>query len=177
MKYSDIFRNSIHFARCKGIILLSIPLEVPNLLTISCFGKQWPEGCLHKDEANFSPCLKKLPPSQSTLRIYFRCNSQFVLHYQFGLARLVCYAKRAEQVLYFTLQGKRGSGGDLYIRERFDCLELNDGDDRVECLWGRIRGKTSMADILVESVMDYPTRMKRQTEYSISNWKIKSYNH
>lgn len=64
-----------------------------------------------------------------------------------------------------------------YIRERFDCLELNDGDDRVECLWVRIRGKTSMADILVESVMDYPTRMKRQTEYSISNWKIKSYNH
>lgn len=149
MKYSDIFRNSIYFARYKGIILLSIPLEVPNLLTISCFGKQWPEEYLHKDEANFSPSLKKLPQSQSTLRIYFRCNSFIVLHYQFGLARLVCCAKGAKQVLYFTWQGKRGSVGDLYIRERLDCLEVNDGDDRVECLWVRGRGKASMADILV----------------------------
>lgn len=31
----------------------------------------------------------------------------------------------------------------------FDCLELNDGADRVECLWERIRGKATNADILV----------------------------
>ncbi|KAK4824177.1 hypothetical protein QYF61_011474 [Mycteria americana] len=31
-------------------------------------------------------------------------------------------------------QGRRGGGVALYVRECFDCLEL-DGDDRVECLW------------------------------------------
>lgn len=61
---------------------------------------------------------------------------------------MVCYAKCAEQVLYFTLQGKRGSGGELYLRERFDCLELNDGDDRVE-FRVRVRREASKADILV----------------------------
>ncbi|KAK4823433.1 hypothetical protein QYF61_002119 [Mycteria americana] len=36
-------------------------------------------------------------------------------------------------------RGRRGLG-----------LELNDGDDRVECLWVRIRGKANKADIVVE---------------------------
>lgn len=38
-------------------------------------------------------------------------------------------------------QGRRGGGIALCVRECFDCLEFNDGDDRVECLWIRIRGK------------------------------------
>ena len=46
-------------------------------------------------------------------------------------------------------QGRRGGGVALYVRECFDCLELNDGDDRVECLWVRIRGKANKADIMV----------------------------
>ncbi|KAK4828900.1 hypothetical protein QYF61_001458 [Mycteria americana] len=46
-------------------------------------------------------------------------------------------------------QGRRGGGVALYVRECFDCLELNDGDDRVECLWVRIRGKASKAGIVV----------------------------
>ena len=37
----------------------------------------------------------------------------------------------------------------LYVRECLDSLELNDGDDRVECLWVRIRGKANKADIVV----------------------------
>ena len=45
--------------------------------------------------------------------------------------------------------GRRGGGVALYVRECFDCLELNDGDDRVECLWVRIKGKASKADIMV----------------------------
>jgi len=36
-------------------------------------------------------------------------------------------------------QGRRGSGIALYIRECFGCLEFYDGDDKVECLWVRIR--------------------------------------
>lgn len=31
-------------------------------------------------------------------------------------------------------QGRRDNGVALYVRECFDCLQLNDGDDRVECL-------------------------------------------
>ncbi|GAB0183530.1 hypothetical protein GRJ2_000818300 [Grus japonensis] len=46
-------------------------------------------------------------------------------------------------------QGRRGSGVALYVKECFDCLELNDGDNRVECLWVRIRGKANKADIMV----------------------------
>ncbi|KAK4827898.1 LOW QUALITY PROTEIN: hypothetical protein QYF61_022321 [Mycteria americana] len=44
-------------------------------------------------------------------------------------------------------QGRRGGGVALYVRECLDCLELKDGDDRVECLWNR--GKANKADIMV----------------------------
>ncbi|KAK4826796.1 hypothetical protein QYF61_011604, partial [Mycteria americana] len=37
-------------------------------------------------------------------------------------------------------QGRRGSGVALCARECFDCLELNDGDDRVECLRSPLGG-------------------------------------
>ncbi|KAK4830017.1 hypothetical protein QYF61_008280 [Mycteria americana] len=46
-------------------------------------------------------------------------------------------------------RGRRGGGVALYVRECLDSLELYDGDDRVECLWVRIRGKTNKADIVV----------------------------
>ena len=46
-------------------------------------------------------------------------------------------------------QGRKGSGVALYVKESFDCLELDDGDDRVECLWVRVRAKVNKADIMV----------------------------
>ncbi|KAK4821107.1 hypothetical protein QYF61_013445 [Mycteria americana] len=46
-------------------------------------------------------------------------------------------------------RGRRGGGVALYIRECLDNLELDDGDNRVECLWVRIRGKANKADIVV----------------------------
>ena len=46
-------------------------------------------------------------------------------------------------------QGRRCCGVALCVRECFDSLELDDGDDRVECLWVRIRGKANKADIMV----------------------------
>ncbi|KAK4818855.1 hypothetical protein QYF61_020074 [Mycteria americana] len=46
-------------------------------------------------------------------------------------------------------RGRRGGGVALYIRECLDSLELDDGDDRVECLWVRIRGKANKADTVV----------------------------
>jgi len=46
-------------------------------------------------------------------------------------------------------QGKRGGGVALYVRDCFDCIELNDFDDKVECLWVKMRGKANKADILL----------------------------
>ncbi|GAB0189218.1 hypothetical protein GRJ2_001387100 [Grus japonensis] len=46
-------------------------------------------------------------------------------------------------------QGRRGGGVALYVRECFDCLELNDGDDKVECLWVIIRREANKADTMV----------------------------
>ncbi|KAK4824656.1 hypothetical protein QYF61_017029 [Mycteria americana] len=44
---------------------------------------------------------------------------------------------------------RRGGGVALYVRESLDSLELDDGDDTVEYLWVRIRGKANKADIVV----------------------------
>jgi len=46
-------------------------------------------------------------------------------------------------------RGKRGSGVALYVRDCFDCIELDDCDDKVECLWVKMRGKANKADILL----------------------------
>jgi len=46
-------------------------------------------------------------------------------------------------------RGKRGSGVALYVRDCFDCIELDDCDDKVECLWVKMRGKANKAEILL----------------------------
>ena len=33
-------------------------------------------------------------------------------------------------------QGRRGGGVALYVRECFDCLELDDVDNKVKCVYG-----------------------------------------
>ncbi|KAJ7409660.1 mitochondrial fission process protein 1 [Pitangus sulphuratus] len=47
-------------------------------------------------------------------------------------------------------QGRRGEWLALYVRESFHSVELEVSNDKVECLWIRIRGKANKADILVE---------------------------
>jgi len=37
----------------------------------------------------------------------------------------------------------------MYIRDCFDCTELKDCDDNVECLWVKMKGKANKADILL----------------------------
>jgi len=44
---------------------------------------------------------------------------------------------------------ERGGGVALYVRDFFDCIDLDDCDDKVECLWVKIRGKANKADILL----------------------------
>ncbi|KAJ7425696.1 mitochondrial fission process protein 1 [Pitangus sulphuratus] len=46
-------------------------------------------------------------------------------------------------------QGRRGGGVALYVRESLDSVELEVTNDKVECLWTRIRGKANKADILM----------------------------
>jgi len=46
-------------------------------------------------------------------------------------------------------RGKRDGGAALYVRDCFDCTELNNSDDKVDCLWVKMRRKASKADFLL----------------------------
>ena len=37
----------------------------------------------------------------------------------------------------------------LCVRDCFDCIELDDCNDKAECLWVKMRGKANKADILL----------------------------
>lgn len=37
----------------------------------------------------------------------------------------------------------------MYVRECFDCPELGNGDNRIECLWVRTRKKVSEVDFMM----------------------------
>jgi len=37
----------------------------------------------------------------------------------------------------------------LYIKDSLDCIELDDCDDKVECLWVKMRAKANKADTLL----------------------------
>lgn len=46
-------------------------------------------------------------------------------------------------------QGRKGGDVALYIKKDCECMEINDGDDRVESLWVRIKAKANKTDIIV----------------------------
>ena len=46
-------------------------------------------------------------------------------------------------------QGRRGGGVAFYVKECFEVTELMTGDNKVESLWVKIRGRADKADILV----------------------------
>jgi len=46
-------------------------------------------------------------------------------------------------------RGRRDGDMALYVRDCFNCTELNVCDDQIECLWVKIRGKANKADILL----------------------------
>ncbi|KAK4832671.1 LOW QUALITY PROTEIN: hypothetical protein QYF61_024967 [Mycteria americana] len=68
-------------------------------------------------------------------------------------------------------QGRRGSGVALYVREYFDCLEPDDGDERVECSWVRIRGKANKADIMVEVCYRPPNQDEEKGQATQEDYK------
>ena len=62
-------------------------------------------------------------------------------------------------------QGSRGGGVALYVRDCFGCTELHDSDDKVECLWVRMRGKANKADIVL-GVCYRPLNQVEETDES-----------
>jgi len=50
-------------------------------------------------------------------------------------------------------RGKRGGGVALYVRDCFDCIDLDDCDDKVESLWIKMKGKPNKADILLGGLL------------------------
>ena len=48
------------------------------------------------------------------------------------------------QIFKRDRQGRKGGGVALYVKKEFECMEINDGDDRVESLWVRIKAKTDI---------------------------------
>jgi len=46
-------------------------------------------------------------------------------------------------------QGRKGGGVALYVKKDCEYMEINDGDDRVERLWVRIKVKANKTDITV----------------------------
>ena len=46
-------------------------------------------------------------------------------------------------------QGRRGGGVALYVKECIEVTELMTGENKVESLWVKIRGRADKADILV----------------------------
>ena len=61
-------------------------------------------------------------------------------------------------------QGRRGGGVALYVRECFDVTELMAGDDKVESLWVKIRGRDDKADILVGVCYRLPNQHEETDE-------------
>ena len=68
-------------------------------------------------------------------------------------------------------QGRRGGGVALYVKECFEVTELMTGDNNVESLWVKIRGRADKADILVDVCLDRRNRMKRQMRCSTCSWQ------
>ncbi|KAM9600796.1 uncharacterized protein ACIBXB_004039 [Morphnus guianensis] len=61
-------------------------------------------------------------------------------------------------------RGRSGGGVALYVREGLDCTELHDCDDKVECLWVRMRGKADKADIVLGVCYRPPDQVEEMDE-------------
>ena len=46
-------------------------------------------------------------------------------------------------------QGRQGGRVMMYVKHRLDCVEFQVGNDKVESLWVRIKGRTNKGDIIV----------------------------
>ena len=61
-------------------------------------------------------------------------------------------------------QGRKGGGVALYIKDCFDVEELGSGNDKVECLWVRIRRKACGGNILMGVCYRPPNQDEEMSE-------------
>ena len=61
-------------------------------------------------------------------------------------------------------QGRRGGDMALYVKECFEVTELMTGDNEVESLWVKIRGRADKADILVDICYRPPNKDEETDE-------------
>ncbi|PKU29317.1 mitochondrial fission process protein 1 [Limosa lapponica baueri] len=73
-------------------------------------------------------------------------------------------AMNGYKLLRRNRQGRRGGGVALYIRECFDCVELDSSDDKVECLWIRMKGKANKGDFVLGVCYRPPTQDEQVDE-------------
>ncbi|PKU42802.1 rna-directed dna polymerase from mobile element jockey-like [Limosa lapponica baueri] len=78
-------------------------------------------------------------------------------------------AMNVYKLLRRNRQGRRGGGVALYIRECFDCIELDSRDDEVKCLWIRMKGKASMGDFVL-GVCYRPPNQDEQVDEAFYKW-------
>lgn len=68
-----------------------------------------------------------------------------------------------QKVFGWIKEGRSGAVVPLYTRECFracfDCVELEDSDNKVECVWLGSRGKANQADVLVGAATGHTTRI------------------
>ena len=64
-------------------------------------------------------------------------------------------------------KGRRGGGVALYVKECFEVIELMTGDNKVESLWVKIRGRADKADILV-GICYRPPNQGEETDEEIA---------
>ncbi|KAJ7409535.1 mitochondrial fission process protein 1 [Willisornis vidua] len=64
----------------------------------------------------------------------------------------------------------RGSWVALYISNCFDDVRISDHDDKVECLWVKIRGKVSRMDVLVGVCFRPPSQNEQAA--GASYWRL-----
>ncbi|PKU46094.1 mitochondrial fission process protein 1 [Limosa lapponica baueri] len=58
-------------------------------------------------------------------------------------------AMNGYKLLRRNRQGSKGRSVALYIRECFDCIELDSSDKEVGCLWERMKGKANKGDFVL----------------------------
>ena len=59
---------------------------------------------------------------------------------------------------YQKRQGREGGGVALCVKKEWERMEINDGDERVESLWVRIKAKATKTDIIVGVCYRPPNR-------------------
>jgi len=66
--------------------------------------------------------------------------------------------------------GRKGSGVALYIKKDYECVEINNVDDRVESIRIRIKARANKTDIIVGACYRPPTQDEEVDERLYKQW-------